>query len=90
MNRIEFQQLLRRYLDGICTPQEHQLINQLYDFIGETHAPPELSAGEAAALEEKLWKGIEAQTFGALEPKIVPIESAQSPRKRWLHYWDCF
>jgi ferric-dicitrate binding protein FerR (iron transport regulator) len=84
MNRIEFQQLLRRYLDGICTPQEHQLINQLYDFIGEAHAPPELSAGEADELEEKLWKGIEAQTFAALETKIVPMESAKSPRKRWL------
>lgn len=84
MNRIEFQQLLRRYLDGICTPQEHQLINQLYDFIGETHAPPELSRGDADELEEKLWKGIESQTFGALEPKIVPIQTATLPRKRWF------
>jgi transmembrane sensor len=81
MNRIEFQQLLRRYLEGVCTPQEHQLMNQLYDFIGETHAPPELSTAEAADLEEKLWKSIELQTFGASESKIVPMEKARSFRK---------
>jgi transmembrane sensor len=84
MNRIEFQQLLRRYLDGVCTPQEHQLMNQLYDFIGETQAIPELSAGEAAELEEKLWKGIESKTLGALESKTVSIEKARSHRKVWL------
>ncbi|MEY4937524.1 MAG: hypothetical protein RIS64_3883 [Bacteroidota bacterium] len=84
MNRIEFQQLLRRYLDGVCSPQEHQLMNQLYDFIGETHDIPELSMAEATELEEILWKGIESQTFGVSESKIVSIEKARLNRIGWF------
>ena len=61
MDRIEFRNLLRRYLDNQCTDAEQHLVNQLYDLIEDSRTPAEWSDTEG--LEEQMWANIEAQTF---------------------------
>lgn len=69
MNRAEFRDLLSRYLDDACTPQEAQLVEQLYDLIGDTRTPLEWS--DAEHLEAEMWAKIEVETGIQTNEKII-------------------
>lgn len=67
MNRKEFRDLLRRYLNDTCTIEERQLVDQLYDLIGEERPTLNLEGTPTlefeAGLEEKMWAHIASKTF---------------------------
>lgn len=81
MNRAEFRDLLRRYLDDACTPQEAQLVEQLYDLIGDARTPLEWS--DAEHLEAEMWAKIEAET-GVQAQEIVITKKYNSLNIKYL------
>jgi len=55
----EFRELKKKYLDGVATPDEIQLLEQYYDlFAHEANATNHMSVSEIAGLEELLKEGI--------------------------------
>ena len=76
MNRKEFRDLLRRYLNDDCSVEERRLVDQLYDLIGDETPvnwddTDETSQFFREGVEEKMWAKIEAQTIGKI-PAIKP------------------
>ncbi|MBL7814764.1 MAG: FecR family protein [Saprospiraceae bacterium] len=83
MNRKEFRDLLRRYLNDDCTTEERRLVDQLYDLIG---AETTVNWDDTEGVEEKMWAKIEAQTIGkqTVETPIVALKQINaSPFLRW-------
>ncbi len=81
MNRAAFRDLLRRYLDDECTPQEAQLVEQLYDLIGDPRTPLEWSDSED--LEAEIWAKIEAETF-AKNDDIIKLKKYNGLKIKYL------
>jgi ferric-dicitrate binding protein FerR (iron transport regulator) len=67
MNRQAFQELLRRYLQGDCSPDETHLIDQWYARLVQDPGLS-LTAHEKKAMEEELWQSIHAQIQ---EPEVI-------------------
>jgi ferric-dicitrate binding protein FerR (iron transport regulator) len=64
MEREQFHQLLKTYLDGTCTDEERLLVEHWYTLIGKDNQwkpAPE----QVPALEEAIWNKIEEQTLQA-------------------------
>jgi transmembrane sensor len=82
MIRQEFNDLLRRYLNDQCTADERQLIDRLYDLIG--NETPELDLSDDAILEERMWSAIATQTIDnqniITEPELI---YSRRPSKRY-------
>ena len=73
MNRKEFMDLLRRYLNDDCSAEERRLVDQLYDLIGEETL---VNWADTEGVEEKMWAKIEAQTIGK-----IPANKPNNVRK---------
>ena len=71
MNRKAFHLLLIRYLDGTCTDEERQLVDQWYELLEEEDIPsvPEETLDE---LEARLWENVRTQ----IAPPPVVEETA--------------
>src|SRR5882762_4041543 len=67
MNEQAFRQLLQRYLQGECSEDEIQLIQQWYEKIAEDF-PVSLTQEEKEILEEKIWQNILEE---AREPAVL-------------------
>ena len=62
MNQFEFDQLLEKYLNGECTPEEIAFVEQWSDNMLSIASAP-LSASEQQNLEKQLWERIQ-QSIG--------------------------
>ncbi len=59
MNRKAFHQLLRKYLDGTCTPQERALVEQWYELLDDDSLQ-EQDAERLPLIEDRIWQKIQA------------------------------
>jgi len=79
-SRKAFGKLLQKYLEGKCSESERQLVEQWYELIDE--APRQnYTEKEWEALEYKLWRKIESESF---EPADESIESSK------LGFWRTY
>jgi transmembrane sensor len=83
MNRKEFRDLLRRYLNDDCSVEERRLVDQLYDLIGE-ETP--LNWDDTEGVEEKMWAKIEAQTISKI-PANRPNNVRKLINKKSFSFW---
>lgn len=83
MNRKEFRDLLRRYLNDDCSADERRLVDQLYDLIGEDTP---VSWEDTEGVEEKMWAKIEAQTIGKNNPNTSTLEPEQINQKLFISW----
>jgi transmembrane sensor len=67
MNPAQLQDLLRRYQQGNCTPEERQVVEAWYEELG-VQEKPALLEGERQLLQADLWKRIAHETVLAGEP----------------------
>jgi transmembrane sensor len=86
MNRKEFRDLLRRYLNDACSVDERRLVEQLYDLIGEETPLSWEDSDEASrffehGIEEKMWAKIEKQTISNNNPNTSLLEDKQINQK---------
>ncbi len=58
MGRKSFHQLLQRYLDGRCTPEEEQLVNHWYRLLDDGNEHPEINPSNLNTIEDALWEKI--------------------------------
>ncbi|MEP6684092.1 MAG: FecR family protein [Parafilimonas sp.] len=58
MNRQAFHQLLKKYVDGKCSSEEKQLIDQWYQLLDD-HSLLPVTEAEMNGIEERLWKKIQ-------------------------------
>lgn len=68
MNRQSFAILLNKYLNGECSDEEQQIVEQWYDLLEEV---PD-SKWNIKELEEKLWQKIKGQAFEE-QTEVVPL-----------------
>ena len=61
IDRQEFNQLLKRYVEGTCSAEETQLVDQWYELLDD-ETLPEISDEETSVIENRLWEKIQAQT----------------------------
>lgn len=80
MNKSEFRQLLRKYLDGECNDEEIQKIDHWYSLLGE-HTELDLTETEKEKLKNRLWQKIEAGS-GASEVQVIPL--LRRFKTRWI------
>lgn len=76
MNRQAFHQLLQRYLDGTCTEQERQLVDQWFEAWKEDLRQTEISEEEWQRISARMWEHISRQTAEAEPPqpaRVVPL-----------------
>lgn len=52
-------ELLRRYRDGLCTPEEERLVDQWFNLYAE-HAPDAGDIMDAAAIRDEIWQRLPA------------------------------
>ncbi len=83
MNRKEFRDLLRRYLNDDCSAEERRLVDQLYDLLGE-ETP--VNWEDTEGVEEKMWAQIEAQTIGKM-PTEIPVIALKQINNKSFSYW---
>src|SRR5690606_35471658 len=57
MSREHFHRLLQRYLDGQCTSEEEQLVQQWYQIL-DTGNQENLNADDLDAIEDAIWNSI--------------------------------
>ncbi|MFK7982759.1 MAG: FecR family protein [Saprospiraceae bacterium] len=60
MNKIEFKDLLKRYLSNNCSDRERLLVEGWYDLLGDKQ---DLDIDNLTALEEKLWHSVSTKTI---------------------------
>ena len=77
MNRQSFAILLNKYLNGECSDEEQQIVEQWYDLLEEI---PD-SKWNIKELEEKLWQKIKGQVFEE-ETEVVSLSFWQNNRFR--------
>lgn len=68
MGRKSFHQLLQRYLDGQCTPEEEQLVNHWYCLLDDRDEHPEINPSNLHTIEDALWKKIHHEINEAHSP----------------------
>ncbi len=83
MNRKEFRDLLRRYLNDDCSVEERRLVDQLYDLIGEETS---VNWDDTEGVEEKMWAKIEAQTIGKI-PENKRNNTRKLINERPFSFW---
>jgi len=63
MNKVEFKNLLKRYLSDDCTEREQLLVEGWYDWLGTEN---ELEIENMAALEDEIWNRVKTKTIQPL------------------------
>ena len=58
MNRKVFLELLQRYADGTCTPEERRMMDYWYDLLDQADQSQETGPSEPSQ-EEMLWTKIQ-------------------------------
>ncbi|MBO3270896.1 MULTISPECIES: FecR family protein [Hymenobacter] len=84
VTEAEFQLLLQRYLDGLCTPQERVAVEQWYDRLEESEGM-QLPGQNQEAVEDAIWHRLATQNIPvAAEAKVVRHPAAwwQAPTLR--------
>lgn len=61
MSRKNFHQLLQRYLEGQCTPEEEQLVNHWYRLLDDGNVQPEINPSNLQVIENTLWEKIQGE-----------------------------
>lgn len=61
MDRAQFHRLLKKYLQGNCTPEEEQLVHEWYQLL-EDEMPQSLTEQQFNELENRLWNNISSRT----------------------------
>lgn len=76
-----FNELLRRYLQGECKPEEEKLVRSWYESLGEGRGSLQLNPKETLELQDRLWRNIRKGSGG------VPLRRNRSkPWMKWLLY----
>jgi transmembrane sensor len=70
MSRKAFHQLLKKYVDGKCSAEEKQLIDQWYKLLDDNSLLP-VTEQEMHGIEERLWKKIQKSIS---KEKDVPVK----------------
>ncbi len=65
MNKVEFKDLLKRYLTNECTNSERLIVEGWYDLLGDDK---ELELGDLKTLEEQMWNKVHARTLKLEQP----------------------
>lgn len=79
MDRREFRQLLKRYLDNSCTEEERRIVNQWYQLLDPgNHA---ISDTELSEVEDRLWSKIHSATIST-----ASVQHSKSNKISWLKY----
>lgn len=81
MTESDVQKLIQRYLAGRCTPEESQLVEQLYEQLGQANGP-EMEQAEQEKLLAAMWQRLESRTRPVPKTVFWPI-SWQAPALRW-------
>lgn len=63
-NDPRFSELLQRYLNGTCPPDDEKAVEAWFDSLGSQRAPFPLDRDEADTLEHKLWEKIRRRSSG--------------------------
>lgn len=72
MTQQEFNQLLKRYLEGQTTEQEDQLLTEWYESPANQVEMP-LSASQKESIRERMWQSIRTQIRPTLNRRIVRL-----------------
>ena len=83
MTRLQFHNLLKRYLDNKSTPEEISLIDTWYELI-ETENLKEISASELDEIEGRLWHKIQGHTV--YKQELSSNKKAIVVRFNWKKY----
>lgn len=79
MDRKEFRQLLKRYLDNSCTEEEKRIVDQWYTLLDNSNQF--LSDSELNEVEDRLWNKIHSATIST-----APKQQSASNKISWLKY----
>lgn len=80
MTEVEFYQLLQRYLDGRCTPEEAARVAQWYDQL-DAAAPGPLASPEPTEVEAAIWQRLHRPAPTRPLPRLRP--RWRQPALRW-------
>ncbi|MFS8615992.1 MAG: FecR domain-containing protein [Solitalea sp.] len=72
------EEILRRYLQGECTPEEEALVRSWYRSLGSEREPLSLSSRETSELRHRLWRNIRAGSTG--------FPDRERARKSWVRW----
>src|SRR4051812_43336011 len=75
MSRKAFHLLLKKYLDGTCSPQERELIDQWYELLDDEGLKAK-ETEDLSLIEERIWQRIQSEM--AIQPFVAP-----SKKNRW-------
>src|SRR5690606_28895588 len=75
------EEILRRYLQGECTPEEEALVRSWYRSLGSEREPLSLSSRETLELQHRLWQNIRDGSAS-----FPDRERAGKPWVRWIGY----
>jgi hypothetical protein len=78
MSKIQFKEILERYLSGTCSPDERKLVEQWYELLDEDYRMlyPDMNLEE---LEEIIWEKVKPETeIIALHTTKIELEVVNS------------
>lgn len=78
MSRKAFHLLLKRYLDGTCSPQERELIDQWYELLDDESLAAKQTE-DLSIIEDRIWQKIQAKT--AIASPVI-----QSQKNKWFSF----
>ncbi|QEC51613.1 FecR family protein [Anseongella ginsenosidimutans] len=76
-------EILQRYLQGKCGPEEEKLVMDWYDSLGAGREPLSLSSEETSALKYRLWLNIRSRAAGL---PGTGSGKAGKPFRKWYVY----
>lgn len=76
MSKIQFKEILERYLSGTCSPDERKLVEQWYELLDEDYRVlyPDMNLEE---LEEIIWEKVKP------EAEIIALHTPQKSSWKW-------
>lgn len=80
MNKVEFKDLLKRYLSNDCSDSERLLVEGWYDILGDKQ---ELAIGDLAELEERIWHSVSTKTTLLDKEKATGITARIFQLRPW-------
>lgn len=80
MSRKSFSELLQKYSEGKCTPEEKQLVEHWYGLLDNTNSN-QIESSDTDALEERMWDGIQAKMY-----EIEPVEEPKTVFNKWVRF----
>ncbi|MDJ1503821.1 FecR family protein [Xanthocytophaga agilis] len=82
MNKIEFHQLLHRYLQGSCTKEEMLKIHRWYSLL-ENQSQLDLTYEEKNELEHRLWSNINNEIEDS--ENVIPLETGKRKNRTLIY-----